>query len=501
MNTAFEADGTLRDAIGDTVVLEERIEEVTSTTYSDLDDENTAERTDQHSLRVPFPELGLDLVDADIYSLELEQYLDDKSVRISDLLSWEENWLFQKKKKADHEVVAEFCYTALEAANSPNRMFIPNPSHFQGVKVGLKDIEELSDLSERNSVGSLNFSDDETELDSSDEIVDNQTHFDLNEPETTEKNASTKNAICVEVVPKCVPIPQFVPSQQRLGESVEDPCFIFPPGNASVQIGILIQFCCRVKGSSPLGVSWFKEDIRLTDDDEYRLIDSVNDHILEIKCTKAHHAGSYSCVVFNHLNQKWSDFTLEIKSYNAWQREKTHKYDVEDNFANESEEIRPPPLPDDIVGTFIPPTANYAEREHKKWEECAIEWPNNPYTKENIERRKKLRTVSLDSLLENCSLTDDCELMSNLSPSKDLSRYKRDYFVQSMGKEEALNSFEEKVHSLTARNLNKFQNENKRPYRNNNANSISRSKSLMSIDKSRESSPNSSDTCSPTNEG
>ncbi|RWS16279.1 hypothetical protein B4U79_17049 [Dinothrombium tinctorium] len=489
-DTHFETDPKFDSDITSTLVLEERIEELTSTTYSDLDEELGVDSIngaidEQHSisnlLRIPFPELGLDLVDASVYYLESEQFLEDKSVKISELLSWEENWLFQKKKKADRDILDQFCYAALEAENSPNRMLIPNPSHSQSAKVGSKEVEELSDLSERNSVGSFSFSDEEAEVFSSEKTRNEQTQVcqcDSTETQATKKDACIK---IVEVVPKNVPIPHFVPSQQRMGEYVEDPCFIFPPGSASVQSGILIQFCCRVKGSHPIGVSWFKEDLRLTSDEDYRIIDSVNDHILEIKCTKPHHGGNYSCVVFNHLNQKWSDFTLEVRTshktpkaenshgkfYNEQIKEKENLIEVSsptviqrtwaerrlelsdkqlDESTWRSEKIKSPLSSDDMFIASISPTATIAEREHKKWEECAIVWPNNPYTKENIEKRKPItRTVSLDSLLDDCSLTDDSEKMPIISPSRDLNRYKRDYYVQNVGKDEALNSFEEKV--------------------------------------------------------
>ncbi|RWS31539.1 hypothetical protein B4U80_12875 [Leptotrombidium deliense] len=558
-----------RDA-DSTVVLEERIEEVTtSTTFSDLDDLDVNDCNDafecvpnaNKSVRVAFPELGVDLVDSSVYCFDSNSFLEDKSVRITDLLSWEENWLFQKKRKSDCDVVAQYCFSTLDAADSVNRMLIPNPSHLLQAKVGTKEIDELSDLSEHNSGISVTFSEDEenVENDFVDEeylqsyeiclipengyLSDRLSESELSKEEAVQVKAksatsfnkkATNEAICVEVVPKNVPIPQFVPSQQRLTETVDDPCFVFPPGSASVQSGILIQFCCRVKGSQPIGVSWFRGDHRLENDHYYRIKHSGNDHILEIKSTNVQIAGNYSCVVFNHLNQKWSDFTLHVKTYQKSRKEKslsssqpTYLNKIEKEVVRkespsviqrtwdqrraeeksekrqaefESEESVPPPLPDDTVGASITPTASIAEREHRKWEECAVKWPNNPYTKENIERRNLLRAVSLDSVLDDCSLSDECDKMPNLSPSKDLTRYKRDYFVPVVEKDEALNCFEEKVHSLTARNLTKFREQSKDVTENPTV-VISRSKSLMDIDKCQPCSSNSSETCSPTNEG
>ena len=110
-----------------------------------------------------------------------------------------------------------------------------------------------------------------------------------------------------------ISLPSFVPLNKRMESSRSDPCFVIKPCGASVQTDILVQFCCRVKGSRPLGVAWFKGDILLTNDYTFRIFSSGNEFILEIKSTKEDDADTYSCVVYNAFGEQWADFNLAVK--------------------------------------------------------------------------------------------------------------------------------------------------------------------------------------------
>lgn len=95
-----------------------------------------------------------------------------------------------------------------------------------------------------------------------------------------------------------------------------------------------------------------------------------------------------------------------------------------------------------------------AEREHRKWEESPINWPDNPYTMENVGKRKHLNhfldSMETDDDDDDNNMTKDQEeenlcALPYISPSKDLERFKRDYYVPNTCKDETLNGFEEKV--------------------------------------------------------
>jgi len=106
----------------------------------------------------------------------------------------------------------------------------------------------------------------------------------------------------------------FVSQKQRINEPlVHDPSFIIGPQSASVQSNILIQFCCKVQGTPPLGVCWFKQGKLLNEFERIRMFKHFNQYILEIKGTQKEDSGQYSCVVYNHLNKSWCDFTIEVR--------------------------------------------------------------------------------------------------------------------------------------------------------------------------------------------
>jgi hypothetical protein len=111
-----------------------------------------------------------------------------------------------------------------------------------------------------------------------------------------------------------ITLPVFVPLSERMESSRSDPSFVIKPCGASVQTDIIIQFCCRVKGSRPLGVAWFKGDTLLTTGDaKFRIFSSGNEFVLEIKSTSEDDSDTYSCVVYNGFGEQWADFNLTVK--------------------------------------------------------------------------------------------------------------------------------------------------------------------------------------------
>ncbi|KAK7068821.1 hypothetical protein SK128_014902, partial [Halocaridina rubra] len=107
------------------------------------------------SRRVSFPELGADIIQDSCSDSEC------CTVGPGDMVveaeTWEENWLFRRQKlvgSGNTEAVS---------------MLIPNPESYVPTTVGSRDVDELSELSERHSLGSgdaWTTSDSEGELDS-----------------------------------------------------------------------------------------------------------------------------------------------------------------------------------------------------------------------------------------------------------------------------------------------------------------------------------------------
>ncbi|CAL7949946.1 unnamed protein product [Xylocopa violacea] len=125
------------------LTIEERIEEVTTTYASDEEPKESDVLTIRNTHRVPFPELGMDIIDP---SQESEDSQDESEIPmghiglVSPVESWEENWLFQKKR--------------VQTQADPVAMLVPHPSADFKALIGDKDAEDTSDLSECSSAQS-----------------------------------------------------------------------------------------------------------------------------------------------------------------------------------------------------------------------------------------------------------------------------------------------------------------------------------------------------------
>ncbi|XP_060826442.1 uncharacterized protein LOC132912762 isoform X3 [Bombus pascuorum] len=125
------------------LTIEERIEEVTTTYASDEDHREHDILPIKNAHRVPFPELGMDIIDPCQESEDSQDDPDTTTTHIglvSPIESWEENWLFQKKR--------------VQSQADPVAMLVPHPSADFKALIGDKDAEDTSDLSECSSAQS-----------------------------------------------------------------------------------------------------------------------------------------------------------------------------------------------------------------------------------------------------------------------------------------------------------------------------------------------------------
>ncbi|XP_029676107.1 uncharacterized protein LOC115243345 isoform X4 [Formica exsecta] len=143
-------------------MMEERIEEVTTITSDDDEFRGNDVMEFECARRVPFPELGMDIVDPpresspspssssdssdfdrDEYSLaRTKRHVADRAMDlISPVESWEDNWLFQKKRssRTQPDAVA---------------MLVPSSNADYKALIGDRDAEDTSDLSECSSTKS-----------------------------------------------------------------------------------------------------------------------------------------------------------------------------------------------------------------------------------------------------------------------------------------------------------------------------------------------------------
>ena len=82
---------------------------------------------------------------------------------------------------------------------------------------------------------------------------------------------------------------------------------------------------------------------------------------------------------FGHLNDALNITGGQLNET----KELYHEANVEDISSNSPEEVDPAPVPGSL-----------ADREHRKWVEAAVSLRNNPYSKENIDKRRLSRSSS-----------------------------------------------------------------------------------------------------------
>merc|ERR1719234_2274125 len=122
------------------LVICEQVEEV-ETVYSEPESPLLSPRPpnslENQPHKVLFPELGLDLVEG-------EGEEEEHSLALS-LSSWQDNWLFKRSQRG-------------EAGQEGVTMLVPNPSSVAKAQIGNRDFDLVSELSERQSVGSFEIS-------------------------------------------------------------------------------------------------------------------------------------------------------------------------------------------------------------------------------------------------------------------------------------------------------------------------------------------------------
>ena len=96
---------------------------------------------------------------------------------------------------------------------------------------------------------------------------------------------------------------------------INNPCFLVRPmDRLTVRFGDSIRFSCKVKGSDPLEVFWFKlNGDELVSDEKYEVY--KNDGLHHLKIYNADHTdqGIYLCVVSNSIAQNCDSFYLNLR--------------------------------------------------------------------------------------------------------------------------------------------------------------------------------------------
>nr|CAD7403359.1 unnamed protein product [Timema poppensis] len=325
--------------------------------------------------RVPFPELGMDIIDGAGYESNESGEDDEAEGKVSpkptDLYtpieSWEENWLFQKRRLKSNSGANQ---------SVPVPMLVPNPSEDYRALIGDRDAEEISDLSECSegeldaTLSELASPEDGTTFTFSDRGV-------MSGGDTSDKTAKADRNVKSDK------------SQQALSQSdtPEGGC-----GRASEEYSSL-------QDGAP-------ELAEATNNELFKA--SSVDCLSEFGQQDSEYTEDYAAVTQRQMSSLMLIDESEAKpiskprslgvppqlKVNGESSTENQKADHLESIDSQiAIELATPPKPGTVQSDdcMLPQLGTIAEREHKKWE-SALPLQNNPYSSENISKRLQKRS-------------------------------------------------------------------------------------------------------------
>lgn len=91
--------------------------------------------------------------------------------------------------------------------------------------------------------------------------------------------------------------------------------FELSPTDRLVRSGESVKFLCKVRGTKPLEVFWYKmnESDELVNNEKYEIYHDDEFYYLRVFNTLPQDAGMYLCVISNVLEQNIDSFRLELR--------------------------------------------------------------------------------------------------------------------------------------------------------------------------------------------
>ncbi|XP_018357759.1 PREDICTED: uncharacterized protein LOC108757736 isoform X3 [Trachymyrmex cornetzi] len=473
--------------------MEERIEEVTTITSDDDELRDNGALEFGCSRRVPFPEYGMDIIDpprelsspspsssSDSSDLNRNEYPPVRTKRhatghtmdiVSPIESWEDNWLFQKKRnsRSQPDAVA---------------MLVPSSNAYYKALIGDRDAEDTSDLSECSSTKSDEEIEKElmeainnviprtpriSESDATNDQIENhqegtsKTQFEKDKIDTCQVIKKTeKNATACESYDEKNDEEHLKTSEKKTAKREDDK----EKRNESSFMSITVAkgdneakekpkdtVECSKKITATAVESSIQKEVKMksekSSERSYRG-ENVADENEEQR--ESEYTEHYDTAIQRHLDsltkievcsgeseaidgtRKMTDEQLRKSETNSIEQPKSEHSEAEVHqlsyatidknhvdMISENDPLSTPPRP----GTI-------AEREHKKWENAPpIE--NNPYSEESIRKRCLERQYSRNSDISGAhyELTKLNEVsLETLTPGRpDIKRFGRDYYI------------------------------------------------------------------------
>ncbi|KAK3082766.1 hypothetical protein FSP39_004717, partial [Pinctada imbricata] len=124
----------------------------------------------------------------------------------------------------------------------------------------------------------------------------------------------------------------------------DDPKFEIPPESVSVPEGDVTKFSCRVRGTEPIDVKWYKitdgELEELDDSEYYELSHDLNRHTLTVFNPCQMIAGQYMCMAINEKGHSSSYIILTVKKNNQDFKKPEFLKEIQDIEVKEGQNVK-----------------------------------------------------------------------------------------------------------------------------------------------------------------
>lgn len=269
---------------------------------------------------------------------ETEEELEQDASDVSDT-HWRENWIFKGSAPSAFDHLGRKNIRG-DGDDTPQYLAVPKPEDYLTPKIGNKDIDQLSDLSDNED-----FTDDDNSFypGTSEELARISRHKrpssttrldnDLDQEslvlsQQKRKSVDSYDAVDLDFEDECVGTEDFVgpivqPSKQELKlledlvpADDDDPKFVVPPESVTVQEGDPVKFTCRVSGTQPIDVFWYREHEEveeLEESEDIELVQEGDKHTAVLYNVPKSHAGQYMAIALGDKGKAIKYLTVTVK--------------------------------------------------------------------------------------------------------------------------------------------------------------------------------------------
>lgn len=263
---------------------------------------------------------------------ETEEELEQEASDVSDT-HWRENWIFKGTAPSAYDHVGKKRIRG-DGDDTPQYMMVPRPEDHHAPKVGNRDVDQLSDLSDNEDL-----TDDDNSFypGTSEELARISRHkrssagdISDQEPPRQKKPTLAPENLDVDVDFEDVSVgtedfvgPIVQPSKQQLKlledlvpADDDDPKFVLPPESVTIQEGEPVKFSCRVAGTQPIDVFWYREHEEVEELEEGEDVELGQDgdkHTATIHNVARAHAGQYMAIALSDTGKAIKYLTVTVK--------------------------------------------------------------------------------------------------------------------------------------------------------------------------------------------